>query len=386
MKRTAVIVLVLVLSLTLISCGNKTGGTSAPPSASESAPPSAAAPSQALPDGSPSPEEAGTVGYVTDKVDHWNRRPYKLASMALNTASTYTQMINDNFTNWGKVMNYETVIYDASMDYDGYINQIQVYADQGYDGLLCGMDIALVTRIYELTQELKIPVVGMPTAFTDDAGRIIWPSVQQDDVGNSTMAMQWLYDNYNNYWKDPIDPAKLGLIVITFSPVSGIHDRVPGFENTFKKLFPEAAENYFLCDLVQNANGFSNQAANEMTAATISANSHITKWLIGTCVDDWAVGAERAVEALGRNSDVLIVSCQADAFINEMETGVTDSSYVAGCALSTVELTGHCAANLVAILDGRATAETIWPEHVKPGDKYPCIYVKGTMITKDTYI
>lgn len=384
MKRILAILLVAMLALTLVACG--TTGTSPSASASPSAAPSSEAPSSDAPASTaPASSEEDTVGFITDKADHWNRDPYKIASMALNTATTYTQMINDNFTKWGTVFNYEAIIYNANMDYDGYINQIQVYADQGVDALLVGMDISLVPRIYELTQELKMPVIGMPTAFTDQDNHIIWPSVQQDDNGNSTMGMQWLADNYSNYWKDPLDNAKLGLIVITFSPVSGINDRVPGFETTFKSLFPEAAENVFICDLVQNANGFSNQAASEMTAATISANTDITKWFVCTCVDDWAVGAERAVEQLSKNADVLIVSDQADAFINEMSTNPTVTSYVAGCAISTVDLTGYCAANLVAILEGRATAETIWPEFIAQGDKYPCVYVQGTMITKDTY-
>jgi ABC-type sugar transport system substrate-binding protein len=305
--------------------------------------------------------------------------------MALSTATTYTQMINDNFTKWGTVFNYEAVIYNANMDYDGYINQIQVYGDQGFDALLVGMDIALVPRIYDLTQELKIPAIGMPTAFTDENNHITWPSVQQDDNANSTMGIQWLSDNYKNYWKEPLDQSKLGCIVITFSPVAGIDARVPGYRETFKTMYPEAADNYFLCDLVQNSNGFSNQAANEMVAATISANTQISKWFICCCVDDWAVGAERAIESLSKNGDVLIVSCQADAFVSEMSTNPTTTSYVAACALSTVDLTGYCAANLVAILEGRATAETIWPEYIVAGDKYPCVYVKGTMITKDTY-
>ena len=319
------------------------------------------------------------------KNDHWNRKPYKIASMALNTATTYTQLINENFTKWGKVFNYEAVIYNANMDYDGYINQIQVYADQKFDALLTGMDIALIPRIYELTQELKLPVVGMPTAFTDKDNHINWPSVQQDDVGNSTMCIQWLADNYKNYWKDPIDKTKLGLITITFSPVSGINDRIPGFEKTFKKLFPEAAKNYYLCDLVQNAAGFSNQAASEMVAATISSHTEIKKWFIATAVDDWSVGAERSIESLNKNDDVLIVSCQGDAFIDEMKTAPAKESYVGAAALSTVELTGLCAANLVSVLEKKVTPQTIWPEYVAKGDKFPCIYVKGTMITKDTY-
>lgn len=384
MKRILSILLIVILALTLFACSNS--GSKASPSASPSAAPSSAAPSaeaSTAPSAAPSAED--TIGFITDEADHWNRKPYKIASMGLSTASTYAQMINDNLTKWGTVFNYEAIIYNANMDYDGLINSIQVYADQGVDAFIVGMDISLVPRVYELTQELKIPTIGMPTAFTDQDKHIIWPSVQQDDNGNSETSMQWLADNYKNYWKDPIDKSKVGLIVITFSPVSGINDRVPGFENKFKTLFPEAAENVFICDLVQNPNGFSNQAASEMTTATISAHTEITKWFIGTCVDDWAVGAERGVESLGRNADVLIVSDQADAFIDEMSTNPTTTSYVAGCAISTVELTGYCVANLVAILEGRATAETIWPDYIAKGDKYPCVYVKGTMITKDTY-
>ena len=394
MKRIAAILLVAILAFTLIACQTGTsGGGSTSPSASIStaqSPLASTTPSAAStsPISAPSPSSSADnpFSYVTTEAsqDHWNREPYKFASMALNTSMAFMQLINENFTKWGTVFNYTTAIFDANMNYDGYINQIQVYADQGYDGLLCGMDIALIPRIFDLTQELKMPVVGMPTAFTE-SNHITWPSVQQDDTANPTMCVQWLADNYENYWKDPLDQSKLGVIVLTFSPVSSVNDRVVGFENTFRKLFPGAAQNYFLCDLVQNTNGFSQQGANEMTAATISAHPEITKWFVCATVDAMAVGAERGVESVNKNADVLIVSCQADEFISEMETNPTKESYVAACALSTVELTGYCSANLVAILEGRATAETIWPEYVAKGDKYPCIYVKGTMITKDTY-
>ena len=138
-------------------------------------------------------------------------------------------------------------------------------------------------------------------------------------------------------------------------------------------------------DLVTNSNGFSNQAANEMTAAIIAGHPEVTKWFVAACVDDWAVGATRAVEALNKAGDVLIVSDQADAFLSQLDGGYTGNVYVAANAVSTADLTGLCAANLVSILDGRATAATIWPDQKKAVEKYPCIYVKGTMLTKDTY-
>lgn len=398
MKRIAALLLVVVLALTLFACSNSSTATSpsasasAATSASASAATSAAAstapssaPSAAVSPSASTSASTSKIGYITDKVDYFSRKPYKFASLALNTATTYTQMINDSFTKWGKVMNFETLTYDAHMDYDAYVNEVQILADQGYNGLVVGMDDALLPRVYELTQELKIACVGMPTAFTDKDGHITWPSVNQNEAGNGAECAKWLSANYKNYWKDPVDAKKLGLIILDFSVVSGIHARLAGAKDQFIKDFPDAAKNVFVGDLVTIENGFSAAGGNTMTQSIIAAHSDITKWFVVGLVDDWAVGATRAAEELKRTKDVLVVSDQADAFVSEMQSGNADSVYVAACAVSTTELTGYCAANLVAIVDGRAKAETIWPEWVRKGDKYPCIDVLGTMLTKDTY-
>ncbi len=389
MKRITAVVLALILAFTLFSCGNN---TSSSPSASESAAPSSAAPESAAASESATPSEevqtgdmGGTIGYVTDEVDHFSRDPYKLVSLSLNTATTYVQMINDNLENWGTVLNYSISIFNANQDYDAYLNEMNVQAGLGADGLICGMDISLMPRVYELCEELGVAYVGGPTAFTDDDGHVIAPSVNQDEYGNGAMTMQWLADNYTNYWSDTLDVTKLGLVIIDFSAVDGIHARLPGVQDVFQAEFPEAAENIYICDLLSHPSGFSNIAATDLTAATITAHSEIEKWFVVGLVDDWAVGATRAVESLGKEDSVLVASDQADAFIAEMNTGYEGSVYVAGCAISTAELSGAMAACVVAILDGRATPETIWPEWVREGDSYPCIDLPGTMITKDNY-
>lgn len=379
MKKVAVIILVMILAVSLMACGNVKSDAEASPSASVS--------EAASPSNSPAAEsnENDTIGYITDQADHFNREPFKLASLALNTSTTYTQMINDNLTKWGEVLNYDITIYNANMDYDGYINQIDVLAGQGYDGLICGVDDTLNSRVYELCKENGIAFVGGPTAFTDTEGHILWPSVNQDEYGNGAMCMDWLTENYAQYWKDSIDQATLGLIVLDFSVVSGIHAREPGVHDAFVKAFPNAANNYFTGDLVSLENGFSVAGAKQMTETIMTAHPEMKNWFVVALVDDWAVGATRAVETLNKQGNALVVSVQADAFINEIETGNTGSTYVAACAVSTAEFTGYMAANLVAILEGRATAETIWPEWVRTGDAYPCIDVPGTMITKDSY-
>ena len=391
MKKTAAVVLALILALTLFSCANNSTTEVAPDESSTSAevttdtPDSSAASESETPSEDVQPSEEGTVGYVTDNVDHFNRDPYKLVSLSLNTATTYVQLINDNLENWGTILNYEISIFNANQDYDAYLNEMMVQAGTGADGFICGMDISLMPRVYELCEELGVAYVGGPTAFTNDDGHIIAPSVNQDEYGNGAMTMQWLADNYTNYWTEPVDTSKLGLIIIDFSAVDGIHARLPGANDVFVAAFPEAAENIYICDLLSHPSGFSNIAATDLTAATITAHSDIENWFVVALVDDWAVGATRAVESLGKTDCVLVASDQADAFIAEMDTGYEGSVYVGACAISTAELSGNMAACVVALLEGRVTPETIWPEWVRDGDEYACIDLPGTMITRDTY-
>ena len=151
------------------------------------------------------------------------------------------------------------------------------------------------------------------------------------------------------------------------------------------KAFPQSAKNYFIGDLVTLENGFSAEGGQKMTAATMSAHADITKWFVIGLVDDWAVGAARAAESLKKQDSTLIVSHQSDAFIKEMQSGNTNSCYVAANAISANQIAGAGAAYLIAVLEGRGKPEMIWPEYVTAGNKYPNFVVKGTMVTKDTY-
>jgi hypothetical protein len=82
-----------------------------------------------------------------------------------------------------------------------------------------------------------------------------------------------------------------------------------------------------------------------MTSTIISGHNEIKKWFVVGLVDDWSLGATRAIEELQKEADCLVVSDQADAFINDLNSGAKGDVYVAACAVSTAELTGYCAAN-----------------------------------------
>jgi ABC-type sugar transport system substrate-binding protein len=381
MKKTTAVILTLLLVLSLFACGKDNGNA-------EDVVPSASEQVSADPANSESPSaptEEGTIGYLSDNTDHFNREPYKIGYICYNAATSLQQAISMNLEKFGTVLNYDYNMYSANMDYDAIINQMQVYAGQDYDGLIVGTDESITERVLEVGKELNIPFVAESTPFRDENGNCIWPSVAQDQYNNGADCVQWLADNYKNYWTAPIDESTLGLIVLDFTVVQGIHEREPGAHDRFAELFPAAADNYWNGDLVTLENGFSVEGGNKMTSTIMSAHPEITKWFVVGLVDDWSVGATRAIEALNKQADALVVSVQADAFVKELESGGTGDVYVAASAISPAEFASYMALNLVTILEGRATAETIWPEWVADGSQYACVKIRGTMVTKDTY-
>lgn len=387
LKAMIALVLVLTALASLAACGGKNNNVGAPAanppetSTSGNAAGGDSAPDSAAP---LSGNEDIPVGVLLGG-DHSNREPFKIAYLCNMLTWAWNKAISDALGEIGKTLNYEYTAYACNGDFDAFVNQIYTYADQGYDALVLGTDDQLAARALEAAKECEIPVVGESTAFMDQNGICIYPSVQQAQYGNGAVTTKWLLDNYKNYWGD-IDLSKesVGLIGLNFSAVSGINERKPGVMDTFAEQCPGGT--YFDGDLVALGDiGFSADGANQLSTQIFSQNPGITKWFVVAFVDDWAVGATRAVEQLGMEDKVLVACIQADAFLAEMNSGYSGDVFVASCAVSSTETAIDMANCLVAILEGRVTAETIWPEWYDEGGSYPRVQVSGNMITRDTY-
>lgn len=385
MKKVFAVVLAMLLVVSLFTACSKTNG-----GADESPEPSSAAPATSTPPGESSgePQEGssgtGTVGYITDDFDHFSRDPLKIAYICNYLTWAWNAAISEALEKFGEYLNYDYTVYSANADFDLYINQIEVLASQGVEGFIFGIDDALEARTYEVGKELGVAFISESQPYRDDDGHNYWISVQQDQYNNGAQCVQWLADNYKNYWGD-IDTSKLGLLVLDFSGVTSISEREPGCEDTFKALFPEASDNYIHGDLVSVENGFSAAGGQSLTSSTLIAHSDIEYWFVVGLVDDWSQGATRGVEDLKMEDRVLVTSVQADAFLNEMATGYDGNVYVSACAVSSAEFALNMAMGIVTILEGRATPETLWPEWKEEGDEYASMKLQGTMITKDTY-
>ena len=330
-------------------------------------------------------KDAADSGATGGAAADGEREPYKIAYLCNDLSWVWNKAISDNFETLQTRYNYEYTSYACMNDFDAFINQIYTFADNGYDGFIIGADDALAPRAYEVCKEVGVAFVAESTAFIDADGHCIWPSVEQDQYYNGCLPVEWLAENYKNYWGE-IDLSTLGLIVLDFSVIFGIHEREAGAVDTFNAKFPEASANYFNGDLVAlGSGGFSLQGANDMTTTILSNNPQIEHWFIVANVDDWAMGAARAVETLNMTDRVLVTSVQADAFFKEVENTQGNSPYVAAAAVSSADFAINMIECLVTILDGDATAETIWPEWVEEGSSYPSMRIKAEIITKDTY-
>jgi len=378
MKKLPAIILVLSMIFALCACGGSTNNDSAP---GGSAPPAGGGGNAPIQSTAEPPKEDIKLG----EHDHFDRDPFKIAYICNTLTWAWNNALDQTLQKLAGIMNFEYTGWAANFDFDAYVNQIYVFYDMGYDGLILGVDDTLAARSYEVCSELGIAFVAESTAFMDEKGLCIWPSVQQANYVNGVKCVEWLADNYKSFWGE-IDTSKLGLLVLDFTTVSGITERTPGAEEAFKRLFPEASRNFFHGDLlIYGTMGFSVQGGNDMAMAMFANNPEIEKWFVVANVDDWASGATRAAEALQMEDRVLAISIQADAFLNEMEGGYTGNVFVAAAAISSTVFAMRMAECLVTILEGRETAETLWPEWRDPGGKYPRYQISGEIITRDTY-
>ena len=395
MKKLTAILLLLAMLFTLAACsGSGTSDTSASSAPSSAAPSAAPSESQAPSTGTTETTSGGQTQTsenppVTDikaeGFDFYGRDPYKIAYICNSLTWGWNNALDQTFARLGTIMNFEYIGWAANQDFDAYINQMYVFADQGYDGLIVGVDDALAVRAYEVGKELGIAFVSESTAMMDDDGICIWPSVVAADYTGAADGIYWLCDNYKTYWGE-IDTTKLGLLVLDFSSVSGITARTPGASDAFRSRFPEAADNILVGDLlIYGPSGFSVQGGNDMAMATFSNNPQIEYWFVIGNVGDWAVGATRAAESLQMEDHVLACAFDADMFLSEMAGGYSGNTLVAACALSSTVTAIRLAEAVVYMLDGTYTAETLWPEWRDPGGSYPRFEVGVEIISRETY-
>ena len=321
---------------------------------------------------------SGHVGYFDDEVDHFARDTYKIAYViyqdsVMNTAH-YTAM-----QSMEPVLNIEVTMFQATALADQFLTNLELVATQGYDGCVIEPYIDSAARIFELANELELKYVFIVNAYTDEEGHYLAPTVVLDQYKDGATQIEWLHENYKKYAPD-MDTSKMALILLDYSANMALAQRCDGAKDKFVELYPD--NKIFESDLVTAK--LDMQSAYDQVAATLAANPDIEYWWISGCVEDLASGAATACEEYGLKGKALVTCSGANVL-----PGVWDSGYE-GCWVSSYAVYNYnyvvpALCGVIALIDGRATWDTLWADQRREGDPYTGYVAGDQMIERDTY-
>ena len=378
MKKIIAVFIAALMMLSLFACNNgnsSTSDSSANTQNTDAAPPASSA------SGDSQPAASGSVGWITDEVDHFARPTYKIAYIvAFYVAVNAT--LSDQLKLWAEKLNFEYTLVDAQQDNDSFMNSLETLAGQGYDGFILDFNPEATERCYELCQELGVNwISGVNPVVVDD--KQLWPGVTLDSFSMGQLMSQWLYDNYSSYWGD-VDINDIGMIVCDNSGPIDLHLRCLGSEDRFRELFPDTyATNMFNADMA--GLDFAPQSGYDRFTAIKSANPQIKYWLVTSVADLYALGVVRAAEALGAENETLILCADGYSLISEWESGYNGDCFTGAAYIAPVYHTEPIVCGLIAMIDGRVTPENLWPEWKAPGQDYADLQLELTVITRHNY-
>ncbi|MDR2356957.1 MAG: substrate-binding domain-containing protein [Oscillospiraceae bacterium] len=388
MKKAISILLSVLMVSALFACSNGTGGEqSSPagsPSASETPPASSQVPSEVPPSSSDPGAVSGLAGYITDDVDHQARRKYKICY-----AMPAMTIMHDNFVRAFSAVedrfNFEFVTSASDSNNEVYLQNLEVMASTGVDGFFVDTDPNISSRVVEVLNDIGLPYLSFVNAMVDENNKVIAPVVMINSYHCGQIQAEWFAEHYKDYWPD-VDIKDVACLSLSMTPSADLRARSEGAVETFKKLFPDN-DLYFELDM-SSAGMISADAAYDMAGPIFSTNPDVKYWWVNNCFEFFGQGIARLCEALDMEDRVLITSTAIDILTTEWDTGY-DGNWVASEGISNYETCVPAALGLIALIDGRATKETLWRERAIPGDTYGDAfgiwYVETEMVTRDTY-
>ncbi|SHH52779.1 ABC-type sugar transport system, substrate-binding protein, contains N-terminal xre family HTH domain [Sporobacter termitidis DSM 10068] len=380
MKKVLTVLLALLMILALFACNSQQPGSTGTGSPSPSV-------SAATPDASPSAsatpldvtENADELGFFTDGVDPGSRKTYNILFAYPYTLLLFTNLMG-TLQELAPRLNINVTSTTGEHDVDKYLENIQTLADQrAIDGIIIIFDSSAIQRIHEVCTETGLPFVVVLNADRDPATQSeLAPCVGSDDVIVGETETQWLYDNYKTYWGD-IDKSEIALVSTNASVRPNLNDRAVGAESKFKELLP--GNTIFPLDMTQDV---TQDTAYNQASALFSAHPEIKYWWVTNAIETHAQGVARAIETVGLQDKVLMIDVGSDIMVSEWNNDY-DGAWKACVATSNYQYMSSAACAVVAMIDGKATPESLWASQRAPGDKCTFLNLPNEVLTKETY-
>ena len=352
---------------------SSSSGASSPQDSSESPP------AQGSSDGGDPSVNQNAIGFFDDGVDPFSRKTYDIVWAYMRPMALFLN-IGDSLRELEPILNFKTTEYCANSDIDAMIQTIEIYADQGVDGIIIVIDASANMRIKEVLDDTGIPYIGILNTVRDSNGRHVVSVIGHDNILIVEEIGQWLYDNYKNYWGD-IDTSKIALLSFDFSPNVDFHERHLAAIDVFNRLFPNNA-GVFEADGVTG--GLNEETGYELASAILSANPQIEYWMVISGLELYAQGTTRVAESLGIDDHTLISCVDVIVLSAAWESGY-EGCWVSALGNDPIQFAAPAACGIVSLINGTSTPETLWSHMRAPNDERTFYQVSHNVLTIDTY-
>lgn len=295
----------------------------------------------------------------------------------------WCQDIVDTISEFEGDLNFNLTAGDSNNDNEVMVNLVETYCDQGVDGFFLNAREDINQRLFEITQEAGIPVLFESTRIYDATSKALLTSgVELNAYDCGKGCSDWVIANYADYGFDFSDESVVGFIGITHSAVQSFVNRTLGATETFAAAYPDA--NVFTADLVAQGD-FSAESAYAEVAAIISANPAIEQWIVCGVLDDWALGATRAIEEAGIEEKSMVVSVGGEALVIEWDGGY-EGCWVMCNYFNSMDFSKLLGPAMVAVARGETTIPELFPEwKVDDGSGFSSVLILGEPAIKSTY-
>jgi len=293
--------------------------------------------------------------------------------------SNITQQFTITLEEMGKVYNFTLEQLTANNDSDTFINTLQTILNRNPDGVIVDVTQELASRTATLCAEYDVPVVCLMNTAVDSNGMALIPSVIMDEIKTGNVMVETMAESYKDYWGN-IDTSKIGLLTLDWSANVSVNKRTIGATDKFEELFP--GNPIFYGDTT--AGGMSVQAGFDVANSIISTNPDVEYWFITAAIEDIGLGGLRAVQGLNMEDKILMVGAGATILPAEWKEGYS-GNWIAVYGAIPIMYAGNALCGLLALIDGRATIDTLWPEFIQPGHNAALFEVKGLLLKESDY-
>ncbi len=259
-------------------------------------------------------------------------------SWFLNEGAAAQALVEEN----GGEFNYVDVQTDGQKELDAINTAIANNAD----GIVtCTPDQTMSQNIVSLCEEAGIPVVACDDALEDaDGNKLVpWVGISGYSIGQSIG--EWVCDYIEE--NELTDDESVGLLMMTMDTVSSCVPRTEGEKAVLDERLPQIEESGRLFTVDYDG---TTEKGNTTSAAIFTANPQITKWIVFGANEEGVVGAVRALETAGLDSESVCVGMGAYLAKDEYKKG---SCMVAAPFFSDVAIGQGSVQTVFDLIDGK---------------------------------